>query len=61
MSKYLNLEDVAIQRGETPFKLARLLTKKELTRLFPEAKIYKEKIFYLTKSFIVYYGFNDSH
>ncbi len=25
MSKYLNLEDVAIQRGETPFKLARLL------------------------------------
>jgi hypothetical protein len=28
MSKYLNLEDVAIQRGETPFKLARLLTKK---------------------------------
>jgi len=29
MSKYLNLEDVAIQRGETPFKLARSLTKKE--------------------------------
>ena len=29
MSKYLNLEDVAIQRGETHFKLARSLTKKE--------------------------------
>ena len=29
MSKYLNLEDVAIQRGEDIFKVARLLTKNE--------------------------------
>ena len=29
MSKYLNLEDVALQRGENIFKVARLLTKYE--------------------------------
>lgn len=34
----------------------RLLTEKELKTLFPGAKIYKEKFFGLTKSFIVYKG-----
>ncbi len=34
----------------------RLLTEKELKELFPGAKIYKEKLLGLTKSFIVYKG-----
>ena len=34
----------------------RLLTEKELKRLFPGATIYKEKLLGLTKSFIVYKG-----
>ncbi len=34
----------------------RLLTEKELRRLFPGAKIYKEKFLGLTKSFVVYKG-----
>ncbi len=34
----------------------RLLSLKELKQLFPEAMIYKEKFFGLTKSFIVYKG-----
>lgn len=42
-------------------KSARLLKKSELTKLFPKAKIYKEKIFGLTKSFIVYDGFDTSN
>ena len=29
MTKYLNLEEVSLKRGETPFKVARLLTKYE--------------------------------
>jgi len=32
----------------------RLLSKKELTKLFPEATIYNEKVFGLIKSFIIY-------
>ena len=56
---YSKIDDY--QKSIETVESIRLLTKKELTRLFPEAKIYKEKIFYLTKSFIVYYGFNDSH
>jgi ubiquinone/menaquinone biosynthesis C-methylase UbiE len=35
-------------------KKIRLLTKKELVQLFPKAKIYKEKVLGLTKSFVVY-------
>ena len=34
----------------------RLLTEKELKKLFPEATIYKEKFLGMTKSFLVYYG-----
>ena len=29
MTKYLNLEEVSLKRGETPFKVARMLTRKE--------------------------------
>lgn len=36
----------------------RLLTKKEFQSLFPEAKLYEEKIFGLTKSFILYAGWD---
>lgn len=35
-------------------KSIRLLTKKELKKLFPNAIIYEEKLFGLTKSFVVY-------
>ena len=41
-------------------KSIRLLSKKELKKLFPNAKIYKEKMFGLTKSFIIYDGFGDA-
>src|SRR5579863_2121255 len=37
-------------------KEIRLLTEKELKNLFPGAKIYKEKLLGMTKSFIVYKG-----
>jgi len=37
-------------------KEVRLLTKKELKNLFPGAKIYREKLLGLTKSYIVYEG-----
>jgi ubiquinone/menaquinone biosynthesis C-methylase UbiE len=36
----------------------RLLTKKEFQSLFPKAKLYEEKIFGLTKSFIMYDGWD---
>lgn len=41
----------------------RLINRNELKRLFPNAMIYNENIFYLTKSFIAYNGFNtdDTH
>jgi hypothetical protein len=40
----------------------RLLTKKELKCLFPGAKVYKEKFLGITKSFIVYGGWeSDQH
>jgi hypothetical protein len=37
----------------------RLLTEKELKQLFPGAKIYREKLLGLTKSFIVYKGWES--
>lgn len=37
----------------------RLIDKREFSRLFPEAKIYEEKIFGLTKSFVAYSGWNE--
>ena len=36
----------------------RLLTKRELRRLFPEARLYHERIFGLTKSFVMYHGWD---
>ncbi len=40
-------------------KEIRLLTEKELKHLFPGAKIYREKLLGLTKSFIVYKGWEQ--
>jgi hypothetical protein len=37
-------------------KSINLLKKKELIRIFPESRIFSEKIFFLTKSFIAYSG-----
>ena len=34
MIEYLNLEDVALQRGENIFKVARLLTKNEMENVY---------------------------
>ncbi|MBU0560100.1 MAG: hypothetical protein KKG93_11085 [Bacteroidetes bacterium] len=39
-------------------KSIRLLKRKEIFELFPEAEIINEKCFGLTKSFIIHYGFN---
>jgi len=36
----------------------RLLTKRELCRLFPEGRLYKERFLGLTKSFVVYHGWD---
>lgn len=44
------------EKGTRYVSSVRLLTKKELKRLFPGATIYKEKYLGLTKSFIVYNG-----
>ena len=41
-------------------KSIRLLKKKELKQLFPNASIYREKIFGFTKSFIVYENFKTN-
>ncbi|HEY5139334.1 MAG TPA: methyltransferase domain-containing protein [Methylococcales bacterium] len=38
----------------------RLLSQKELVHLFPEAKLFKEKLFGLTKSLTVYAGWHDA-
>jgi hypothetical protein len=37
-------------------KSVRLLTRKEVSELFPEAQVYEEKFLGLTKSFVAYYG-----
>ena len=37
----------------------RLISKKEMIALFPKAKIYEEKVFGITKSFIAYYGWDN--
>jgi hypothetical protein len=44
------------EKAEELFLPIRLLTKKELKRLFPGGKIFKEKFLGLTKSFVVYGG-----
>ena len=51
VSEYLNLEDVAIQRGETPFTLARLLTKKEC-KLYLNFVGGKERLLCITEKMI---------
>jgi 2-polyprenyl-3-methyl-5-hydroxy-6-metoxy-1,4-benzoquinol methylase len=45
------------KEAEELFRSIRLLTKKELMKLFPGAKIYNEKVFGVTKAFIVYKGY----
>ena len=45
-----------IDRAKAIAQEIRLLTKPELGRLFPDASIYREKFFGMTKSFIVYHG-----
>jgi ubiquinone/menaquinone biosynthesis C-methylase UbiE len=42
------------QNAEKQVKEIRLLTLKEMRALFPEAAIYKEKFFWLNKSFVAY-------
>jgi hypothetical protein len=44
------------QEARTIVTQTRLLSKTKLVNLFPEATIYEEKIFGLTKSLIAYYG-----
>ncbi len=44
------------QGAERAVQSIRLLTERELRKLFPEARIYKEKVLGLTKSFVVYSG-----
>ncbi len=36
----------------------RLLTRREVCELFPEARLYRERFFGLTKSFVVYHGWD---
>jgi len=45
---------------ENEARLIRLLTEKELKKMFPAGTIYREKILGLTKSFIVYGGGNPT-
>lgn len=59
--KYLKLWQDPAMDTMKPREIAesiRLLKRSELRRLFPGGKIYKEKFLGLTKSFIVYSGFN---
>jgi SAM-dependent methyltransferase len=44
------------REAEAYFRTLRLLTEAEVRALFPEARIYKEKIGGMTKSFTAYYG-----
>lgn len=48
------------QKAKKSVTEIRLLTKAELQQLFPQAIIWKEKFFGLTKSFIIYSGFNQT-
>ncbi|MCK5082401.1 MAG: class I SAM-dependent methyltransferase [Candidatus Omnitrophica bacterium] len=38
----------------------RLLTRQEMTRLFPDASLYEEKFLFFTKSFVAYKTFSDN-
>lgn len=48
-----------LQKARELVEEIRLLNKRELASLFPEASIYEEKIFGLTKSFIAYRGWDE--
>jgi len=52
MGWYGKISDIK-QARETVSSI-RLLNKKDLLNLFPESKIWEEKILFLTKSFIVF-------
>ena len=51
MTKYLNLEEVSLKRGETPFKVARMLTRKEC-KLFLHFGGDGKKRLYITEKMI---------
>ena len=51
MTKYLNLEEVSLKRGETPFKVARMLTRKEC-KLFLDFGGDGKKRLYITEKMI---------
>ena len=51
MTKYLNLEEVSLKRGETPFKVARMLTRKEC-KLFLDFREDNELLLCITEKMI---------
>jgi SAM-dependent methyltransferase len=55
---YRRIPDRAKARAEV--ESISLLTHRDLRRLFPEARIYRERLMGLTKSFVAYYGWNSS-
>jgi SAM-dependent methyltransferase len=54
---YPRIPDLAEARREV--ESVSLLTKTQLRKLFPEARIYEERLFGLTKSFIAYHGWDS--
>jgi SAM-dependent methyltransferase len=55
---YRRIPDRAKARAEV--ESISLLTHRDLRRLFPEARIYRERLIGLTKSFVAYHGWNSS-
>lgn len=49
------------QKATQAVSRIRLLREKELKKLFPGTSMYKEKLFGLTKSFIVYGGWKEKN
>jgi SAM-dependent methyltransferase len=49
------------QRAREIVEGIRLLGKEEFRSLFPDARIYEEKVFGITKSFVAYGGWNEEH
>jgi hypothetical protein len=47
-----------VQKARKIVESVRLLNKHEFVAMFPDASIYEEKIFGLTKSFVAYGGWN---
>jgi 2-polyprenyl-3-methyl-5-hydroxy-6-metoxy-1,4-benzoquinol methylase len=48
-----------LQKATEIVKSIRLLSRKEFLLLFPDAKLYEEKVFGMTKSFVAYEGWSD--